>query len=50
MGVIYAGGFLVAAWWFVRRLSRKERPFQDNDQSGENDLTAESADEETNTE
>lgn len=50
MGVIYAGGFLVAAWWFVRRLSRKERPFQANDQSDGNNETPESEGEETNTE
>ena len=48
MGVIYASGFLIAAWWFVRRLSSKERPFQDNDQSRGNDERAESTGEETN--
>lgn len=33
MGIVYGGGFLVAAWVLVRRLSRKERPFHDPDSS-----------------
>ncbi|MYD46200.1 MAG: prolipoprotein diacylglyceryl transferase [Gammaproteobacteria bacterium] len=49
MGVIYAGGFLVAAWWFVRRLSRKERPDREKDSSGRENSTAEPECEETTT-
>lgn len=33
MGIVYAAGFLVAAWLLVRRLSRNEHPFHDQDSS-----------------
>lgn len=33
MGILYGGGFLIGAWVFVRRLSRKQRPDQDQEPS-----------------
>ncbi|MXW06941.1 MAG: hypothetical protein F4X56_06635 [Gammaproteobacteria bacterium] len=47
MGVVYAGGFLVAAWWLVRRLSRKEHPVEDKERSSRNNSTGESEGEDT---